>query len=339
MRHLHRISLGLTTFAIIACGACSSNSDIATDRSGVDIGNLADGGDAGGEGVAPTEACAAYIRCTSETNPSELGVIVDAYGDYGSCWRQSDTSVCSQGCLVGLRQSRVAFPDELACTTCFSDAQCMWPGRPSCDTTAGLCVPCSGGAGTCGTGNPPLPDAKYVFVTSKTFDSNLGGLDGADAKCQELAANAKRPLPGTYRAWLSIDTYYSGTEKPNPLARFPHGDLPYVRTDGIVIARSWDDLTNGLDAAIDWDENGNHLEPGLYSYNSAVWSNTNPNGTSHTPDSPYVNSDCYGWKTSDAGPNASSASGSYATKGSGWTYTYGSRQSCSYPERLYCFRQ
>src|SRR5262249_42934796 len=42
---------------------------------------------------------------------------------------------------------------------------------------------------------------KRVFVTSTTHDGNLGGLDGADAICASLAANAG--LSGTYKAWLS----------------------------------------------------------------------------------------------------------------------------------------
>lgn len=46
-------------------------------------------------------------------------------------------------------------------------------------------------------------DPSYVFVTSTLHDGNLGGLEGADAICNQLAAGN---LPGTYKAWLSIPT-------------------------------------------------------------------------------------------------------------------------------------
>src|SRR5215212_6677746 len=50
----------------------------------------------------------------------------------------------------------------------------------------------------CGAGGPCS-----VFLSSITYDGNLGGLSGADAKCQGLAAVAG--LPGIYKAWLSDD--------------------------------------------------------------------------------------------------------------------------------------
>ena len=47
---------------------------------------------------------------------------------------------------------------------------------------------------------------KYAFVTSSTHTGNLGGLAGADAICDGLAAGVTAPLPlptGDYVAWLS----------------------------------------------------------------------------------------------------------------------------------------
>jgi len=45
----------------------------------------------------------------------------------------------------------------------------------------------------------PVP--AYVFVTRSEYDANMGGLAGADQRCQSSAAAAG--LGGTYRAWLS----------------------------------------------------------------------------------------------------------------------------------------
>ncbi len=44
---------------------------------------------------------------------------------------------------------------------------------------------------------------KTVFVTSATFNGNLGGLTGADENCQTEADGPVSIVPsGTYLAWL-----------------------------------------------------------------------------------------------------------------------------------------
>lgn len=47
------------------------------------------------------------------------------------------------------------------------------------------------------------PDAqdfsKAVFMTRTEYNGNLGGLDGADERCQSAAAD----VPGAWIAWLS----------------------------------------------------------------------------------------------------------------------------------------
>ena len=50
------------------------------------------------------------------------------------------------------------------------------------------------------------------FVTSQQNSGNLGGLAGADAKCQSRANTGG--LPGSYGAWLS-------TGQGSPQSRFP----------------------------------------------------------------------------------------------------------------------
>jgi hypothetical protein len=75
-----------------------------------------------------------------------------------------------------------------------------------------------------------------VFVTNKTFNGSLGGLSGADIKCQAAAARAN--LGGLWKAWLS-DARVSAS------ARLYHSRSPYVRMDGQIIAMNWTDLTDG----------------------------------------------------------------------------------------------
>jgi hypothetical protein len=94
---------------------------------------------------------------------------------------------------------------------------------------------------------------KMVFVSSATYNGNLGGLSGADDKCQTLATGAG--LPGSYKAWLS-DT------SVGPSTRFTHSAVPYILPDGTVVANDWADLTDGsLQHAINLTEN---LNPPVY---------------------------------------------------------------------------
>ncbi|HEY8376347.1 MAG TPA: hypothetical protein VIK91_07660 [Nannocystis sp.] len=89
---------------------------------------------------------------------------------------------------------------------------------------------------------------RIVFVTSAAWSGDLGGLTGADAKCQMLAEAAG--LTGTYKAWLS-------TESEPAKDRLTHYSVPYVRTDGVQVAADWDDLTDGtLAEPIDRTEQG-----------------------------------------------------------------------------------
>lgn len=61
-----------------------------------------------------------------------------------------------------------------------------------------------GGNSNEGTNGPS--GAKRVFVTSATYDGNLGGLEGADAKCALAAESAN--LGGRWKALLSSSTVY-----------------------------------------------------------------------------------------------------------------------------------
>lgn len=163
-----------------------------------------------------------------------------------------------------------------------------------------------------------VKENKIVFLTSRTYSGNLGGLDGADTICNDLALDAG--LPGTYKAWLS-DSVTSVSE------RFSHAG-PYILVDGTIIADNWIDLTDGyLSHQINRDENN-------YSYGTQqnVWTNTQWNG--EVKNNSDINN-CKNWTASI------SSLGGYGS--SSYTYYYwtdrNSEISCSYSRRLYCFEQ
>jgi len=125
------------------------------------------------------------------------------------------------------------------------------------------------------------PTQKRVFVTSESYTADLGGLAGADAKCQKLADAAK--LGGTYRAWLSDSTTHAKY-------RLTHATVPYRLVDNTLVALDWTDLTSGsLAHAIDVTEKGGKPSyvstdtNGCYSPSTgpepSVFTNTTPAGS------------------------------------------------------------
>lgn len=103
--------------------------------------------------------------------------------------------------------------------------------------------------------NVPLCDNEVsytaiVFVTSTAYTGNLGGVDGANQKCQAEAENAN--LSGTFRAWIGTSSYNPSNWNSTPR------DVVYKLVDGTKVADNWADLTDAsLDHSINIDANGN----------------------------------------------------------------------------------
>lgn len=135
----------------------------------------------------------------------------------------------------------------------------------------------------------PLPSevpAKRVFVTSVFYNGNLGGLAGADAKCQERAGAAN--LGGTWKAWLSSNTVSAAS-------RLSRSNNPYKLLDGTIIANNWAQLIS-TDKTILAPIRISELRTIVNGY---VWTNTNDIGGIRNI---IPENTCFGW---------TSASGSY----------------------------
>lgn len=111
-------------------------------------------------------------------------------------------------------------------------------GGADADADAGpVFVGCLGDAGC----------ERVMFVTKQTFQGNLGGVAGADAKCQAAADQSPllRIKGHAFRAWVS-------TSAQAARDRHVHGTQKYLRANGTTtLADHFDDLVqNGPNGAI-----------------------------------------------------------------------------------------
>jgi hypothetical protein len=161
---------------------------------------------------------------------------------------------------------------------------------------------------------------KTVFVTSVSFKGNLGGLKGADDKCQAEANDPASIVPsGTYLAWLS-----DGTDSPD--TRFTKSSHPYMLPDGTMIAESFADLTDGsILHTINIAPTGKPLG------SQGFWTGTNADGTTlqHLVT-------CNSW-AGDTWPGSHGMSGSTIQKSTLWSTRV--PVPCRESRRLACFQQ
>lgn len=165
---------------------------------------------------------------------------------------------------------------------------------------------------------------RVVFVTSQGYNGNLGGLQGADAKCQNHANQAG--LGGVFKAWLS-------TQDNSVASRFDRlfDSVRYIRPDGTLILSSWEWLTgSNIQRRIDMDELGNHIG----GTSTQVWTGTDSDGSSWS----FQNLErfCNSWSS-----NSNTLYGRVGVIGldnsgawSGWSHSL-----CNEEQRLYCFQQ
>ena len=159
---------------------------------------------------------------------------------------------------------------------------------------------------------------RVVFVSSQDYTGALGGIVGADAKCQTLADLSTNPrIKGhTFQAWVS-------TLADSVATRFVHGSQPYVLGNATVIASDWTDLTKGtLSAGIDLDELSQTRN------NVEAWTATDSSGAG------YAGLGCESWVNGNAGGGVY---GNVGGSGNGWSSS--SADSCTKPNALYCFEK
>ena len=223
----------------------------------------------------------------------------------GSCLAFGPPTACASGevCAAGAcgappscAQDGAACDDGNPCTiddTCTNEA-CT--GTPKCTSAPANAAPTCGSDGTCDfacttgymrSGSSCVSPNKRVFLTAELWNGNLGGVAGADAKCQAAATAAG--VSGTYMAWISDDS-------TSPSGRLAHATVPYELVDGTLVAASWTALTNqNLEHAIDMTETGETVVGSDVFY---AWTASYDDGTMID-----LGSTCSEWTTSAGDPN------------------------------------
>jgi hypothetical protein len=160
---------------------------------------------------------------------------------------------------------------------------------------------------------------RRAFVTEQPMTlQQLGGVMGADSRCQMLADALK--LGGQWRAWISSEDNTSSVAE-----RFTtQPEAPYMRLDFSILSDSFAELTTdfGLDHAIDLTESMT-----LVAGPAPVWTGTTPAGQP-------TGVDCDDWTVADGEVTIGAAT--EVTEA--WTQQE-QPGSCGETARLYCFEQ
>ncbi|CAA0098828.1 Uncharacterised protein [BD1-7 clade bacterium] len=160
----------------------------------------------------------------------------------------------------------------------------------------------------------------YIFSTSTIHSTDFGALENADIICQQHADSTESIVPaGTYKAWISNSTE-SAADRLVPSAN------PYVRSDKVIIANNWIDLTDGtLIDAIAFNELGTGAA------DLHVMTGTDYDGT-------YLATNCNDWTSTDAALQFTAGLDNQGDKK--WTnWGAAPNHNCGNAYLLYCIRQ
>ena len=127
--------------------------------------------------------------------------------------------------------------------------------------------------------------SRLVFVTSASFSGDLGGLAGADKRCNEFAA-ANPGLTGAYRAWLLVD----GQSLADRFPEFSAEEIGwnFRSTGNQLLAKSFQQLVSkGPAGPLVYTEQGAVLA------NARVWTNITAAGVA-------AGGDCGQWTSAGA---------------------------------------
>lgn len=170
-----------------------------------------------------------------------------------------------------------------------------------------LAILAAAGAGLGFVAHAQQPEMTFFITSAGPGDgANLGGLDGADAHCQKLAAAAGSRLDN-WKAYLSVNAKIdrsSGKPKviPGVNARDRIGNGPWHNARGVLIARNVDDLHsagNPINKDTGLDERGNPVNDRSKKPNHHdILTGSDPQGMYSTAG---ADTTCSGWTSNGQG--------------------------------------
>jgi len=223
-------------------------------------------------------------------NGTETGV--DCGGPCAACvtysyrWEMGCSAACQASCTcptasicMKINNATGAYQTAVPKQDCYNAG--MGPTEPPPGTAACVGGACGGGGGGC-----VLSNNKRIFYTSTFYNGNLGGLAGADAKCNTRASAAGISSGCGYKAWLS--TGGGGVAGTNAKDRLTHATGKYVSVTGTVIANNWYDLVDGSINYVNVFSDENGIKPTDTTF-GVYHTNTKSDGTAT------FNWDCNAW--------------------------------------------
>ena len=179
-----------------------------------------------------------------------------------------------------------------------------------------------------------------VFVTSRTYTGDLGGVAGADAKCTQLAEASTLPAVRgrTWKAWLSDNL---GNE---PALTFNRASEPYRLVDGTQIAADWNaliDAGSALEAPIRLNEHGQVQTArgdSSCANQARVRTQTDARGRLALDGDEVAYAPCNNWRSNARGTNFL-LHGRITATSLLWTEGCEADEECDRSAPLYCFAQ
>jgi hypothetical protein len=169
---------------------------------------------------------AAVVVISGCTATGEVTVNYLGEGESGPV---SDEYACSEG-LSAITCDAPGEDGECGSSACTDTFFCTYCGDNTCQEPENECN-CARDCGTEAPGN--------IFVTSAKFTGDLGGILGADAKCQEAASNAG--YTGTWVALVSNTIERGGIFGGERLPKA----VEFVNMNGEMVARNHIDISDG----------------------------------------------------------------------------------------------
>lgn len=250
-------------------------------------------------------------ECSSSTGEIESSSTFDAKTSTGA---STSTEASAEG------SSTSSSSGETTSESSSSGSSSTDPGAPVCgDGVVEGDEACDDGNAVPGDGCQECASDSIIFVTSALYQGfALGGLYGADQRCQSLAAKAGLARPLTFTAWLSTPSMPASD-------RLMHSRGRYVLVNGLVVAQNWDALTSGtVENAIMVDETSMTQE-------TPVWTGTLASGQP-APASDF----CEDWDDDSMLLKLGGFGFSASTDA---TWSYFEDAACDSNARLYCVQQ